>query len=237
MKMNFKRVSILYLTIFSSVVVCGSAYSKDIQSSDFLTDYSNLKQTSDKYMEYSYLAQDAEDTIAHYTAVIVDQPEIFIAPNSKYKGIKPDEMKALADAFRTSMTQALAQDYLIVEQSGPNVLYLRLALSNVQLKKHRKGLLSYTPVGVVVGVAKSALTSDLTKKIDLKGLTVEIEVLDSGSQLQLAAAMEVRTGSKQEPASWSELEELIGVYGERMRCRLNNARVAEENRVDCVSGT
>jgi len=235
--MNFKRVGILCLTIFSSVVVCGSAYSQDIQSSDFLTDYSNLHQTSDKYMAYSYLVQGAEGRMANYTAVIVDQPEIFIAPNSKYKGMKPDDMKALADAFRTSMTQALAEDYLIVEQAGPNVLYVRFALSNVQLKKHKKSLLSFTPVGLVVGAAKSALTSDITKKIDLKGLTVEMEVLDSSDQQQLAAAMEVRSGSKQEPASWAELEALIGVYGQRMRCRLNNARIAEESRVDCLSDT
>ena len=234
--MTYRKVGAYSLALFLTIAAFGTVFSQDIQYSDFLTDYSRLQQSSDQYMGHSYLVQGAEDRIADYTAVIIDQPEIFIAPNSKYKGIKPDDMKALADAFRTSMTQALAQDFMIVEQAGPNVLYVRFALTNLQLKKKRKGLLSYTPVGLVAGAAKSALTSDITKKIDLKGLTMEMEILDSDSEQQLAAAVEVRSGSKSEPASWAELEALIGVYGQRMRCRLNNARMAEASRVDCLSG-
>jgi hypothetical protein len=226
-----------YLAIFLAMIAFGPVCAKDIQYSDFLSDYSHLKQSSDAFMDYTYLAPGAENRMANYSAVMIDQPEIFIAPNSKYKGMKPDDMKALADAFRTSMAQALADTYMIVEQPGPNVIYLRFAMSNLQLKKKRKGLLSYTPVGIVAGVAKSALTTDITKKIDLKGLTMEMEVLDSNSEEQLAALLEIRSGAKDDPASWAELEALINVYSQRVRCRLDNARVAEENRIDCVSGT
>ncbi len=235
--MRYKRMGAFPLTVFLTVVACGSAFSQDIQHSDFLTDYSQLARSSDTSMDYKYLVPGAEKRMPNYSAVMIDQPEIFIAPNSKYKGMKPDDMKALADAFRTSMAQALAQDFMIVEQAGPNVLYLRFAISNLQLKKKRKGLLSYTPVGIVAGVATSALTSDITKKIDLKGLTIEMEVLDSSSHEQLAALLETRSGKKAEPASWAELEALIAVYSQRMRCTLGNSRVAEEDRVDCVSGT
>ncbi len=188
-------------------------------------------------MDYVYMVPGAADKMPNYSAVMIDQPEIFIAPNSKYKGMKPDYMKALADAFRTSMAQSLSATYLIVDQAGPNVLFLRFAISNVQLKKKKKGLFSYTPVGFVASSAKSALTNDITKKIDLKGLTIEMEVLDSSSHEQMAALVEVRSGKKDEPASWAELEALIAVYSQRIRCRLNNAGVAEENRTDCVSGT
>jgi hypothetical protein len=237
LKMKHRNAGAISLAFFLTIAAFGSALAQDLQSSDFLSDYSQLKKTSDKFMGHSYLVPGAEDTMASYTAVIIDQPEIFIAPNSKYKGMKPDDMKALADAFRTSMSQALAQDFMIVEQAGPNVLYVRFALTNLQLKKKKRGLLSFTPVGLVAGAAKSALTSDITKKIDLKGLTIEMEVLDSSSQEQLAALLETRSGKKDEPASWAEVEALIAVYSQRMRCRLGNARVAEENRVDCLSDT
>ncbi len=235
--MTHRKAGATSLAFFLTMTTFGSAIAQDLQSSGFLSDYSQLKETSDQFMGHSYLVQGAEDRMANYSAVIIDQPEIFIAPNSKYKGIKPDDMKVLADAFRTSMSQSLAQDFMIVEQAGPNVLYVRFALTNLQLKKKKKGFLSYTPVGLVAGVAKSALTSDITKKIDLKGLVMEMEVLDSNSKQQLAAAVEVRSGSKEEPASWAELEAMIGVYAQRMRCTLDNSRVAEENRVDCVSDT
>jgi hypothetical protein len=115
------------------------------------------------------------------------------------------------------------------------VLYVRFAISNVQLKKHKKGLLGYTPIGLVAGAAKSAMTSNVTKKIDLKGLTMEMEILDSISEEQLAALLETPSGKKDDPVSWVELEALITVYGQRLACRLDNARRAEENRVDCLS--
>ena len=235
--MKHRIVGATSLVFFSVIAASGSVLAQDIGSSDFLSDYTQLKQSSDAHMDYTYLAEDAPDKMANYSAVMIDQPEIFVAANSKYKGMKPDDMKQLADAFRASMAQSLSTTYMIVDQPGPNVLYIRFAISNVQLKKHKKGLLGYTPIGLVAGAAKSALTSDFTKKIDLKGLTMEVEILDSNSAEQFAALLETRSGKKDEPASWEELEALITVYSQRVGCRLDNARVAEENRTDCLSGT
>ncbi len=233
--MKYRKVEAYSLAFFLTMTACGSAIAQDLQSSDFLSDYAQLKQSSDAYMDYTYLAEDAPGKMANYSAVMIDQPEIFVAANSKYKGMKPDDMKQLADAFRAAMAESLSTTYMIVDQPGSNVLYVRFAISNVQLKKHKKGLLGYTPVGLVAGAARSAMTSDFTKKIDLKGLTMEMEVLDSTSETQLAALLETRSGKKDEPASWEELEALITVYSQRVSCRLDNARRAEEDHVDCLS--
>ena len=235
--MKYRKAGAYFLAFFLTISAFGSVVAQDFQYSGFLSDYSQLKKSSDAYMDYTYLVEGAADKMAKYSAVMIDQPEIFVAPNSKYKGMKPDDMKQLADAFRGAMAESLSATYMIVDQPGPNVLYVRFAISNVQLKKKKKGLFSYTPIGLIAGAAKSALTSDITKKIDLKGLTIEMEVLDSSSHEQLAALLETRSGKKDEPASWAELEALIAVYAQRMRCRLDNARVAEENRVDCLSDT
>jgi len=221
------------LAFFLTMAAFSSVLAQDFQSSDFLSDYSQLKQSSDEYMDYAYLVE--PDKIANYSAVMIDQPEIFIAADSKYKGMKPDDMKQLADAFRSAIAASLSTTYMIVDQPGPNVLYVRFAISDVHLKKHKKGLLGYTPIGLVAGAAKSAMTSDFTKKIDLKGLSIEMEVLDSSSEEQLAALLETRSGKKDEPASWDELEAIIAVYSQRVACRLDNARRPEEDRVDCLS--
>jgi len=235
--MKHRKVGAISLAFFLTTAAFGSVLAQDLQYSDFLSDYSQLKKSSDKYMDYTYVAADAPAKMANYTAVMIDQPEIFVAANSKYKGMKPDDMKVLADAFRTSMAQSLSANYMIVDQPGPNVLYVRFAISNIQLKKKKKGLFSYTPIGLVVGAAKSAMTSDFTKKIDLKGLTIEMEILDSTSEEQLAALLQTRSEKKDEPVSWAELEALIAVYSQRVRCKLDNARVAEEKRVDCLRDT
>ena len=233
--MKYRRAGAYSLAFFLTTTAFGSAFAQDVASSGFLSDYSQLKQSSDQYMDHTYLAEGAPGKMANYSAVMIDQPEIFVAANSKYKGMKPDDMKQLADAFRAAMAASLSTTYMIVDQPGPNVLYLRFAISNVQLKKHKRGLLGYTPIGFVAGAAKSALTSDFTKKIDLKGLTVEVEVLDSSTEEQFAALLKTRSDKKDDPTSWEELEALIAVYSQRVACNLDNARRAEEDRLDCLS--
>ena len=233
--MKYRKAGAYSLAFFLTIAALSSALAQDLHSSDFLSDYTQLKKSSDKYMDYTYLAPGAPDKMGRYSAVMIDQPEIFVAPNSKYKGMKPDDMKQLADAFRGAIAESLSTTYMIVDQPGPNVLYVRFAISNVQLKKKKKGLFSYTPIGLVAGAAKSAMTSDFTKKIDLKGLTMEMEILDSNSEEQLAALLETRSGKKDEPASWAELQAIIAVYSQRVGCRLDNARLAEDKRVDCLS--
>ncbi len=232
--MKNSKALLFPLAVFLTITTSGSALAQDIQSSDFLSDYSRLtRSTDDQRMVYSYLVNDP-DRLANYSAVMIDQPEIFVSPDSEYKGMKPDDMKQLADAFRNSMVQELVDTYTIVDQPGPNVLYLRFAFSNLQVKKQRRRLMSYTPIGLVANVVKSAVT-DLTSKIDLKGITVEMEILDSTTEEQLAALLEIRADTEEEPTSWEEVESLLVVYAQRFRCRLDNAHRPEEDRVDCLA--
>lgn len=233
--MKHRKAKTTFVAMLIAMTVFGATNAQDIQYSEFLSDYSQLQKTSGAQMDYTYLAPGAEQKMANYIAIMINQPELFIAPDSKYKGMKPDDMKALADSFRNGLAQALNDSYLIVDQPGPNVLYLRFALSNLHLKKKKKRLLSYTPVGLVAGAAKGVMIKDITKKIDLKGVTVEMEVLDSTTEERFAALLEIRSGTKAEPASWEDVEELVSLYSQRVRCRLDNARVAESKRVDCLS--
>lgn len=212
-----------------------TAYAEELIYSGFMTDYTQLRKVTDGSADYRYVAPGAEDRLSNYNAIMIDQPEIFVAPDSKYGGIKPDEMKALADAFRTAVAQEISNRYYAVDQPGPAVLYLRIAASNLYLKKKKKSILGYTPQGMVLGSVKSAVTKDLTKKIDLKRLTVEMEVLDSESGERLVALIESRGEGKENPASWDELEAIMSEYGKRISCRLDNARMPEAKRVDCIN--
>ena len=232
--MKYKKAGVLSLASILTMAALGSVLAQDIQYSDFLSDYTQLQRSSDEYMHYIYLPPGAENRMVSYSAMMIDQPEFVLAADSAYKGMKPEDMMDLADTFRAAVTEVLAETYLIVDQPGPNVLLLRPALTNLQLKKPRRRLLGYTPVGLVGGAVRSG-RSDLTDKVDLRGLTIEMEVLDSNSEEQLAAVVEIRSGTEEAPASWEELDALLDVYSQRLGCRLDNARVAEENRIDCLS--
>lgn len=86
---------------------------------------------------------------AAYTRVMFEPMTIFISPDSEYQGLNADELKALADTFREVVTRTLEPEIPVVNQKGEGVLYLRAALTNVKVAKKKRGLLGYTPIGLV----------------------------------------------------------------------------------------
>ena len=212
------RSSAIALAI--SLILAPAAGLAQEDEETFLSDYSGLKAAADNPSDELYIAPDALARIGKYKAVMVDQPELFIHPESKYTGMKPDDMKAIADALRAAMTTELEGGYKLVNAPGPDVLYVRVAVGDLMLKKHKRGI-----------------AKEITEKIDLKGMQIEGEVLDSVSLDQLAAFTMNRGSlggkSEAEATSWDELVGLFGVVGKRLRCRLDNSGKPESEWTQC----
>ena len=230
----------MILRIFS--IVCLLIPAVTLADVDFLSDYSKLSKPSDGTEDLMYVAPGAFERLAEYDKIFVDQPEIFLSPSSKYKGLKPDDMKIVVDLFRDALTTELGSSYEIVDQPGLGVLYIRLALVDLHLKKAKRGLLSYTPGGALIHAAKTAMQNDVTKKISLIEVTIEGEMIDSSTGEVLAAIIEHRgqakdkkSKTKEEASSWAEINSLLQSYATRIKCRLDNARVSEDQQVQCRS--
>ena len=211
------------------------------QNNDFLADYSILEKRDGDFVAKVFLVPNAIQRFADYNSVLVDQPEIFIAADSKYKGAKGDQLKALADVARLSTIERLeAGGFAIATEPGPNVLYMRWAITDLYLQKKKRGFLSYTPIGMVVHATKSAAVRDLWKKIDIAELSMEIELSDLVTGEILAAAATQRQGlrknkgDKGQIVSWQALDALFETVGERVRCTLSNSRIAESEWEVCA---
>jgi hypothetical protein len=200
----------------------------------FLDNPEQLQPMAGVAVDRIYLTEGTFERFRNYNAVIIEQPEIFLHPDSNYKGIKPDALKRLADDFASSVIAELEGAYEITDEAGPNVLWVRWALTNVHLKHQwSKNPLSYTPVGAVKDAVQKSLRDDITKKVALKGVVLEVELLDSQTGKRLAAAVESRH-RRDEPTSWPELEKMMRAFGKLLKCRLDNARVPREQWIDCV---
>ena len=204
------------------------------QDNDFLTDYSLLEKRDGTIFEAAYVAPGARERLEDYNAVMVDQPEIFIAPDSKYKGAKPDQLKALADTSRGAMVERLeAGGYTVTETPGDGVILIKQGEKRIW-----RGEVPYTPVGFVVHSTRQAAIKDLWKKIDIIEMGLEMELTDSQSG-EIFAAMVSQQGHRetddveQDPVTWEELDAMFLTIGERMRCAMDNARIAEDARADC----
>ena len=205
--------------------------------SGFFDDYSRLAPTEATGLDYMYTRPGWEEVVRETRTVVIPQPEIFLAPDSKYKGMKPDDMKALADAIRSGMFVALADGFQIADNPGPNTIVIRVALTNMYIKKKgRIPLIGYLPPAYIAGSVKRKWLNDFAKNILLTEAVVEMEILhsESGEILgQLVAELgdrEVAEGF----ASWEDLQAATMVAGLRLRCRLDNAKFEPELRVNCL---
>jgi len=106
------------------------------QDNSFFTDPSLLKPWDQGTFDLGYVHPDVFKIAQRYDSVMVDQPEILIAADSRYKGAKGNHLKQLADVGRLAMIERLeAGGWTVTDEAGPKVVFMRWAISDLYLKK------------------------------------------------------------------------------------------------------
>ena len=204
--------------------------------SGFMSDYSQLTKVEDDTADFRFLADDIENRMINYNAVMIDEPEIFIANDSEYRGVKPKHFAALAESLRAGIAAGLHDKVYVVDRPGENVLYLSVAITNLKLNKRKKKAWNYLPVALVVGGVAGAASSEIAKKADFGGLVFEFEAFDSVTDERLVALIDhLDSLSDEEPNTWEDVDAFMQAYGRLIACRFQNARVPEDERANCFA--
>ncbi|KAF0101791.1 MAG: hypothetical protein FD187_1834 [bacterium] len=162
--------------------------------------------------------------LANYDKVLLEPLTLYIAPDSEEKGLNPDALKSLADEFHKLVSNQLEPSYPVVNKPGKGVLVLRPALTNVQIKKKSRGLLSFTPIGLVAYAAREAYA----KEYSLEKAALEVEVLDGVSGERIGVLIdrspEKTNVSEDKSLDWTRIEDTYTFYAKRLQQRLDAAR-------------
>jgi hypothetical protein len=167
----------------------------DYQAKGFLTDYSRIETTKDD--TGAFLFVDPMADFGKYNKLLVDRIKIFYKDDSQYKGIDPDELKVLTDYFYEAINEAVGDAYPMVKEAGPDVLRLRVAITDLVPNKPEASVTSLVVPFAWIGDAGSGVAKGEVGSTMFTGeATIEMEVLDSISSKQLAAHIETETGKK-----------------------------------------
>lgn len=189
-----------------------------------------------------YAAPGVFERLGAYTAVMIDQPEIWIADDSDYRGAKPDDLKAIADLIRQGFTANLKDGgHNVVESPGSHVVFMRIALTDVYLKKKKRKLLQYTPIGAAAKLVSDQV-KDMMNTVDVIEMALQAEFLDSASGEVLGAVIIKRGARKDKKAGqkkdtrmdFEEFSNVVNEYGYRLRCRFDNGKLPKEQWVSCT---
>ncbi len=222
------RPIILAIALIAIILPGVSWAADDVKFSGFLDDYSGLTPDPERKGLLIYTSPDFH--ARNYSRFIFPPIEIWIDPDSEYKGVQPDQLKKITDHFLEVMTDALKDGYPIVDKPGPGVAIVRIALTNVYLKKKKVKWQNFTPIGAIgKGVQKAA-----GKNIALTTANVEVEMLDSQSGQRLRAGVDlqageklrekIQKGKKHPETTWGDVEDTLEFYAKQFRKRMDAAR-------------
>ena len=152
----------------------------------------------------------------NYDKVMLDSVVFFFDDASEYKGIEPNELKALADSFNQAFVEALQKDYPIVKEPGPDVMRIRFAITD--LDQSNPGISAVTtvvPIGIGVSVLKKGATGSWAGS---GAAAAEAMVLDSLTNEVIAVVKDERAaGFTERYSKWGSAEEAFKFWAKRVK--------------------
>jgi hypothetical protein len=165
----------------------------DYQAVGFLSDYSKISKTQNPDGSYEYVDPNAD--FSKYNKLLVDRIKIFFKDDSDYKGIDPDELKTLTDYFYEAIEKEVGNAYPMVTEPGPDVLHLRVAITDIVPNKPEASLVTLAiPFAWVADAGTGVAKGEAGSTVFTGHATIELEGLDSVSSQQLVAHIEMEAG-------------------------------------------
>jgi hypothetical protein len=237
MTKNFKQCLIILPVLFLLLAGCASTNGKAEQDegpkyTGFLSDYSQLQPVGNGSEAMRYINPQAD--LKKYKKVLVERIIVWLKDDTAYKGFDPDEMKALTDYFHEAIVRELSSEYPVVTEPGPDVLRMRIAITDLVPTK--------AAVSVVVLAVPFASVADLASGAATKGgagsppylgrAGIEAEGIDSETLDPVFKYVENRRGKKydaEDPAGgylkgfseWGHVKTAFDFWAKKVRTRLD----------------
>ncbi len=161
--------------------------------------------------------------LSKYNRFMVDSVIFYLADESEYKGIDPQVLKDLADAFNKDIVAAFKDKYPIVTDPGPDVARIKIAITNI--KRSKPGVSAVTsiiPVGIVISTVKRGATGGWAGSGET---CAEFMMVDSETNEPLVMAFDQQQAAfASRFSSYGSAEDAFKFWSERIVKALDEAR-------------
>ena len=233
--MNWKvLVGVLGMVLW--VGGCAETYQVkgDVGKTGFLADAYPLLQPG-KEGEANLVYRNPDARWNTYNKIMLDPITVWLVKGAVAKDtgvVPPDDVRNLANLLYQKVSEQLAKDYTLVQESGPDVMRVSAALSDVE-----HGMPVFDAASTVVPMARVASEG---KKLAtgtqgfVGGASVEFRLADSQTGKLLAAGIDRRAGGKTLTKGfgyWTDVENIFDYWAAKLRWRLCTQRKG----TDCQS--
>lgn len=195
---------LLVISLVLLVTGCAAPVTEQ-ERAGFISDYSKLSKASSKAYLYT------NPNVARYHSFIVERPVIMFEPaTSGENSFSESDLEDIQDYFQQALIEAVSKDdkFKVVEEPGPGVARIRVALTNVD---------------ATVGVLNVSMATKITGA-GLGGAAMEGEILCTETEEQLGASIQWGSGSRVLRAGLTKMGDAkiqINAWAKTLRERLD----------------
>lgn len=186
------------VVLLAASALAAAAWSTQLGDYDpqgFLSDYSTLVPVEGDSHAFRHIDSKTDFTV--YNKLLVERVRVFYKKDSDYKGIDPDDLKALTDYFHQAIVAAVGDDYEIVNETAADVLRVRIALTDLVPNKPAASVVTLAVPFAWVADAGSGVAKGETGSTASTGeASIEMEALDGATNEQVGAYVDMRVGKK-----------------------------------------
>lgn len=175
---------------------CASKGSGPKDTSGFMSDYSKLRHDAKYKSDWVYVKPDAD--LREYDRVLIDAVVVMPLKGSTAGELGPAALQKIADHFTKILKDTIAPYYTLALAPGPNVLRVRIAITDVQ---------------------KATGGKPGDPDFQVGGAAMEAEIVDSETGERLAAAIDRIQGSsagRDVPREWLAVDGAMTEWANRL---------------------
>lgn len=204
------KIVFALIVCFALMTATGLAKQK-MKYSGFLKSYPTFEKGPKGGADFVYFKEGVD--YKQYNRVMIDPVVFFISDDAKYRGIQPDELNKLSNAFHKAMSDALGDAYPLSKKPDKDVLRLRLAITDVLPSEPKATITTPMQVGM--------------SYLNMGKASMEAELLDSTSNKRVAAAIDTKAGDMyavtEGMSKWEDVEKAFQFWAKRLRIFLDEA--------------
>ena len=175
---------------------------------------------AEQFLDASELAQltphpDVEGVTRHmtdgvnldkYDKRIIGNVTFYFSEKSKVKEIDPEEFQKIAATMKDALAAA-GKNGKVVQTPSEGAVIINVAITEINMQNKKRGLLSYTPMGLVT----STVGNLAGIRVQLKEATIEGEVIDSitGEVVSVFRVDKIGNFDDKKGLSWEDLRSML----------------------------
>lgn len=211
-------------TLIAPVAAAATLPGSSIEASGFLGDYADLAKAPGPADSWQWVRPGVD--WKSFDKIMLQPIEVWINPQAAYPGIQPDVYKQMTDNFRDVLIGVFRDGgYKIVDQQGPGVLRVHLALTGITPERPSLTPLDILPIKLAFDVARRATGTDKTVIV----VSGEFEVLDGATGQRVFAQVTTKKDAHRfvgQNLTWDEVRNAATTWANQARTRLDAARAA-----------